>query len=101
MNWLDQLVLKRAESINRGRIILEEKKAVNTMSIGAQIKLDNSMEGEDRIHFDLSTAVGGKILNVRRYDRRTNQNDTTTYVIPNGDDLSERIVKILNLETFK
>lgn len=58
-------------------------------------------EGEDRISFELSSAIGGRILNVRRYDQRKDIHDTQTYVIPNGEDVGERVAKIVNLELFK
>jgi hypothetical protein len=58
-------------------------------------------EGEDRVSFELSTAVGGRILNVRRYDDRKDRHDSQTYVIPNGEDVGERVAKIVNLELFK
>jgi hypothetical protein len=58
-------------------------------------------EGEGRITFELSTAVGGKILNVRRYDDRKDRHDQQTYVIPSGEDVGERVAKIINLELFK
>lgn len=60
-----------------------------------------SPEGEDRISFELTSAVGGRILNVRRYDTRTDRHDTTTYVIPTGDDVGTKVAKILNLELLK
>lgn len=58
-------------------------------------------EGDDPIRFELTSAVGGRILRVRRYDRRNHENDVQTYVIPQGDDVGERVTKILNLELLK
>lgn len=58
-------------------------------------------EGEGRISFELSTAVGGKILNVSHYDDRKDRHERQTYVIPNGEDIGERVAKIVNLEMFK
>ena len=107
MKWLDDLMLKHAEQILRKRQQVEERKDYQEsrslkMAIGQAAMIERGRpEGEDRITFELTTAVGGKILNVRRYDSRTDRHDTTTYVIPNGEDLSERMVKILNLEMFK
>lgn len=104
MSWLDTFILKQAERINVKRKMREEADYVEArgtkMQLGAVLK-SAEPEGEDRISFELSTAVGGKILNVRRYDRRTDRHETTTYVVPNGENLSERIVKILDLESFK
>ena len=80
----------------------KEAKAIrmNTLSSGAMVERGRA-EGEERISFELSSAVGGKILNVRRYDDRKDRHDTQTYVIPNGQDLGERVAKIVNLEMIK
>lgn len=80
------------ENINR----LEAK-----MSIGTAMAERGRAEGEDRISFELTTAVGGRILNVRRYDNRKDMHDSQTYVIPSGEDVGARVAKILNLELIK
>lgn len=72
------------------------------MAIGQAVLAERgSPEGEDTIRFELSSAVGGKILSVRRYDPRTDRQSSQTYVIPTGEDLGERVAKILNLEQYK
>jgi len=71
------------------------------MNIGTAMVERSRPEGEGRITFELSTAVGGKILNVRHYDERKDRHDSQTYVIPNGEDVGERVAKIVNLELFK
>lgn len=108
MKWLDKWLYGKVRDMwdNRHKYEAEKDYQEATRSlkmslVGAQVVSRGSPEGEDRITFELSTAVGGKILNVRRYDNRTDRHDSTTYVVPNGEDLSERIVKILNLEMFK
>jgi hypothetical protein len=72
------------------------------MAVGQSVAIDRGRaEGEGRISFELSTAVGGKILNVRHYDERRDRHESQTYVIPNGEDIGERVAKIVNLEMFK
>jgi len=71
------------------------------MAIGTAMVERGRPEGESRITFELSTAIGGKILNVRQYDDRKDRHDQQTYVIPNGEDIGERVAKIINLEMFK
>lgn len=58
-------------------------------------------EGQDRITFELTSAVGGRILNVRRYDDSKDRHNQATYVIPSGEDVGARVAKILNLELLK
>ena len=72
---------------------------MNTLS-GAMVER-GSPEGQDRITFELTSAVGGRILNVRRYDDRKDRHDHQTYVIPSGEDVGARVSKIINLELIK
>lgn len=79
---------------------IEEPKGLRMA--GAQAMIERgSPEGQERISFELSTAVGGRILNVRRYDDRNDRHNSQTYVIPNGEDVGVRVAKILNLELIK
>ena len=78
----------------------KEARAIK-MNIGTAMVERGRAEGEDRISFELSTAVGGRILNVRRYNDRTDSQHNQTYVIPNGEDVGARVAKILNLELIK
>ena len=106
MKWFDKWVYKQTKKAWENKDRYEEAEdasnKVNRMgTLGvAQIERGRA-EGESRISFELSTAVGGKILNVRHYDDRKDRHDSQTYVIPNGEDVGERVAKIINLELFK
>jgi len=107
MKWFDKWFYKQTKKAWENKDRYEENAYVsikearmNTLS-GAQMIERGRPEGENRISFELSTAVGGKILNVRHYDERKDRHDTQTYVIPTGEDVGERVAKIINLELFK
>ena len=53
------------------------------------------------LHFKVFTAVGGKVVEFRRYDRKSDRNDSTTYIITNDQDFGERIAKIAMMENLK
>ena len=75
---------------------------MNSIGIGTAQMVDRGpIEGQDRITFELTAAVGGRILNVRRYDDRKDRHDNQTYVIPSGEDVGSRVAKIINLELLK
>jgi hypothetical protein len=58
--------------------------------------------GDDPIlNFKVYSAVGGKVVEFRRYDRHKDRNDTTTYIITNDQDFGERISKIATMEKLK
>jgi len=72
------------------------------MAIGQAAQLERGIpEGQGTIRFELSSAVGGRILNVRRYDDRKDSHEAQTYVIPSGEDVGARVAKIINLELIK
>ncbi len=110
MKWFDQWFYRQAKKAWENKDRYEEEVYINKATAKAQrgLQLGTAMaiergspEGQDRISFELSTAVGGRILNVRRYDDRKDRHDSQTYVIPNGEDVGERVAKIINLELFK
>lgn len=53
------------------------------------------------LNFKVFNAVGGKVVEFRRYDRKSDRSDSTTYIITNDQDFGERIAKIAMLENLK
>ena len=53
------------------------------------------------LNFKVFNAVGGKVVEFRRYDRKNDRNDSTTYIITNDQDFGERIAKIAMMENLK
>lgn len=104
MKWFDNWLYSKVRDMwdNRHKYEDNNTKGLKMAIGGAQLAVDRgSPEGEDRINFELSSAVGGRILNVRRYDQRTDRHNQTTYVIPTGEDIGARVAKIINLELIK
>lgn len=112
MKWFDQWLYTKVRDMwdNRHKYEAQieeaeyKQRVANKMSglqMGTAMVERGSPEGQERISFELSTAVGGRILNVRRYDDRKDRHDSQTYVIPNGEDVGARVAKILNLELIK
>lgn len=108
MKWFDRWFYKQAKKAWENKDSYEEDAPIITAKERRGLQLGTAMaiekgraEGEGRITFELSHAVGGKILNVRHYDERKDRHECQTYVIPNGEDIGERVAKIINLEMFK
>ena len=62
---------------------------------------ENAINDEPILNFKVYSAVGGKVVEFRRYDRKSDRNDTTTYIITNDQDFGERISKIATMEKLK
>lgn len=105
MKWFDRWLYGKVRDMWDNRYKYEESerdiKMATGMAIPKGILQSNNPEGEGRISFELSSAVGGRILNVRHYDPQRDRHETQTYVIPSGEDIGERVAKIINLEMFK
>lgn len=111
MKWLDKWVYKQVKKAWANKNRFEEEEAVQMkekasrnmagLQIGTAMVERSRAEGENRISFELTSAVGGRILNVRHYDERKDRHESQTYVIPSGEDIGERVAKIINLELFK
>lgn len=70
-------------------------------------KRHQEIELEEYTRFELAPAVGGRILRVRRINHNVGNTlvradeQVQTYVIPSGEDVGERVARIVNLELLK
>jgi hypothetical protein len=108
MKWFDRWFYNKCKDAWANKDRYEETQMKERASIkmsglqmGTAMVERSRAEGENRISFELTSAVGGRILNVRHYDERKDRHDSQTYVIPAGEDVGERVAKIINLEMFK
>lgn len=108
MKWFDRWFYKQAKKAWDNKDSYEEEVYINKAKAQRGLQLGTAMaiekgapEGESTIRFELSSAVGGKILTVRRNDPRRDSFEQQTYVIPTGEDLGERVAKIINLEKYR
>ena len=111
MKWFDRWFYKQAKKAweNKSRyeaeaeVQMKERASIKMsgLQMGTAMVERSRAEGENRISFELTSAVGGRILNVRHYDERKDRHESQTYVIPSGEDVGERVAKIINLELFK
>lgn len=109
MKLFDQWLYRKVRDMwdNKDQYSCYEEQQNLKNRLGSKMQLGTAMvepgrpEGDDRISFELSTAIGGRIVNVRRYDTKQDRHNSTTYVIPNGEDVGSRVAKIINIELIK
>ena len=94
MKWLKRLVANWAQQgseenakVSRGLVTSRDSEAV--------------CGDEPILNFKVYSAVGGKVVEFRRYDRKSDRNDSTTYIITNDQDFGDRIAKIATMEKLK
>ena len=65
------------------------------------VRESDSVESDPVLNFRVYSAVGGKIVEFRKYDRQRDRSDNQTYIITNDQDFGERIAKIATMESLK
>jgi hypothetical protein len=53
------------------------------------------------MRFTVMPARGGTIVQLRTYDRRKDESNHITYVIPEGDDIAQEVGRIVSMEMLK
>jgi hypothetical protein len=53
------------------------------------------------LSFSVMPAQGGTVVQIRNYDRKTDRNNTITHVIPEGEDIAERLGQIVSMELLR
>lgn len=95
MNWLKNKVIKWVRD-DWNEVNEKNSITIRSRDVEAQMCDDNPI-----LNFRVFSAVGGQVVEFRRYDRKTDRSDTSTYIIHKDDDFGEKISKIANLELLK
>ena len=91
MNWLKRKL----------RNWIMDDEPVKMIGASIAVREADSVESEPVLNFKVYSAVGGKIVEFRRYDRQRDRSDNQTYIITNDQDFGERIAKIATMESMK
>jgi len=59
---------------------------------------DNDLREEQAINFSVIPAAGGRIVQVRVYDHRTDRNSNKLHIITPDENLAESLAQILQIE---
>ena len=71
-------------------------------TLGSLVKMEEeSINSSPILYFKVFDAVGGKVVEFTRYDKKIDRRISTTYIITNDQDFGERISKISTLENLK
>ena len=53
------------------------------------------------LRFTVMPARGGTIIQMRTYDRRKDESNNTTYIIPDGEDIAVEVGRIVSMEMLR
>jgi hypothetical protein len=106
MNWFKRILIKwvREDWENAQQDHPEDCYPSPKMSRGNTISTisgRNHIDSEPTLQFKVYSAVGGKIVEFSRYDRKSDRADHQVYIINQDQDFGERIAKIATIENLK
>jgi hypothetical protein len=97
MKWLKRKIRDWVRDANED----DSMKIGSNMVVASREVEARMCDAEPVLNFRVFSAVGGQVVEFRRYDRKTDRNDTTTYIIHKDQDFGEKIAKIANMESLK
>ena len=102
MNWFKRIVVKwvREDWEKASQPMPDDCYPSTKMSRGNSIR-SNDINTDPTLHFKIFDAVGGRIVEFSRYDRRNDNHQHQIYIIGKDEDFGEKIAKISTLEVLR
>jgi hypothetical protein len=101
--WFAKMSREAWEDEKRQNQERESSIAVNRLSKSLAISggPTNIDQPERALHFTVYVANGGRVVETRRYDKKTDRNTNGLYVITNDADFGHEIDKIITMESLR
>lgn len=102
MNWFKKIIIKWVREDWDNSQYTNEAVPSPRLQRGLAIK-DNTqrLDSDATLTFTVYNAIGGKVVEFRRYDRKTDRSEHSVYVIGKDEDFGAKISKISTLECMK
>jgi hypothetical protein len=100
--WFFKKLVEGAEFEKRQNQLRESEISVDRLSNSLISKGSPSIDQPERaIQFTVYVANGGRVVETRRYDKKTDRNTNGLYVINNDADFGKEIDKIITMEALR
>jgi len=104
MKWFKKMVIKWVrEDWEQASMTQEDDYSNRPIAIRKQSTMGGGsiLDSDATLTFTVYNAIGGKVVEFRRYDRKNDRSDHTVYVIGKDEDFGEKISRISTLEVMK
>ena len=100
MNWFKRIIVKWVrEDWNSAR---QEQDCYPTPKLSSMNAISTrDVNSDPTIQFKIYNAIGGKVVEFSRYDRKSDRSSHDIYIIGKNEDFGEKIAKIAMLESLK
>jgi hypothetical protein len=95
MNWLK---LKLRNWVNSAQDVPEP---IQWNKSTAVLRSSSDLDGEDGLSITVRSAIGGRIVTFRHYDRKTDRTNYRLYIVPEDQDFERELGKMITLESMR
>jgi hypothetical protein len=95
MNWLK---LKLRNWVNSAQDAPPE---LHWNSSRAVLKSSSDLDSEDGLNITVRSAIGGRIVTFRHYDRKTDRTNYRLYIVPEDQDFERELGKMITMESMR
>lgn len=74
---------------------------VYSSSTGNSVISRRDIDSEDGLSITVRSAIGGRIVTFRHYDRRTDRSNHKLYIVPEDQDFEHELGKMITLESMR
>ena len=97
MNWLK---LKLRDWVNSAHDIDAPETVYATKSSNRLVSRSD-IDSEDGLSITVRSAIGGRIVTFRHYDRKTDRTNHRLYIVPEDQDFERELGKMITLESMR
>jgi hypothetical protein len=95
MNWLK---LKLRNWANSAEDTPEPNRWNKSTSV---LRASSDLDSEDGLSITVRSAIGGRIVTFRHYDRKTDRTNHRLYIVPEDQDFERELGKMITLESMR
>lgn len=67
----------------------------------ATVRSHDGVDMDNSLRFNVLSCQGGIVVQLHKYDHKKDRSDNSTYVIPENEDVTQRIAEIVSMELLK
>ena len=67
----------------------------------ATLRSSSDIDSEDGLSITVRSAIGGRIVTFRHYDRKTDRSNFKLYIVPDDQDFERELGKMITLESMR
>jgi len=95
MNWLK---LKLRNWVNSAQ---DEKETIYATTAKNRLVSRSDIDADEGLSITVRSAIGGRIVTFRHYDRKTDRSNHRLYIVPEDQDFERELGKMITLESMR